>query len=76
MQKNEISNIDVCIDVGNVFINAILNTKISFARNHDINFVFTGSKQLDGVADIDMCNLLGNILDNAIEKLLCLARCS
>ena len=66
--KNEISNIDVCIDVGNVFINAILNTKISIARNHDINFVFTGSKQLDGVADIDMCNLLGNILDNAIEN--------
>ena len=59
---------DRCIDVGNVFINAILNTKISIARNHDINFVFTGSKQLDGVADIDMCNLLGNILDNAIEN--------
>ena len=54
--------------MGNVFINAILNTKISIARNHDINFVFTGSKQLDGVADIDMCNLLGNILDNAIEN--------
>lgn len=55
------------IDAGNDFVNAILNSKLSIAKEHGIEVICSISGNISGVEDIDLCNLLGNILDNSIE---------
>lgn len=69
MQKtaHEISEFDIIIDVGNDFVNAILNTKIAEAKRHEIGILCSVDKEIAAVDEFDLCNLLGNMIDNAIE---------
>ncbi len=59
--------IDSFVDVKNTFINAILNSKLSYAKTCGIEVICISDSNLSGIDDIDLCNLLGNMLDNAIE---------
>lgn len=63
----KISEFDVIIDVGNDFVNAILNAKLSEAKRSGIMVLCSADKNAAGIDEVDMCNLLGNLLDNAIE---------
>lgn len=69
MQKvaQMISEFDVIIDVGNEFVNAILNAKLSEAKRNGITVLCSADKNASGIDEVDLCNLLGNMLDNAIE---------
>ena len=69
MQKvaRQISEFDVVIDVGNDFVNAILNAKLSEAKRNGITVLCSADKNAAGIDEVDLCNLLGNMLDNAIE---------
>lgn len=69
MQKaaKQISEFDVVIDVGNDFVNAILNAKLSEAKRNGITVLCSADKNASGIDEVDLCNLLGNLLDNAIE---------
>ena len=70
--SENIASTEMIIDVGNDFINAILNSKLSLAKTKGIEVLCGAAKNLDGVEDEDMCALLGNMLDNAIEAcILC-----
>lgn len=62
-----LARLKFCIDAGNDFVNAILNSKLSIAKEHGIEVICSISGDISGVEDIDLCNLLGNILDNSIE---------
>lgn len=62
-----LAKLEMFIDVGNDFINAILNSKLSIAKEHGIEVLCVSSSNMRGVEDTDLCNLLGNMLDNAIE---------
>lgn len=62
-----ISKPEIFIDVGDVFINAILNSKLSIAKSKGIEVMCRTGKGISGINAYDLCNLLGNILDNAIE---------
>lgn len=62
-----ISEFDVVIDVGNDFVNAILNAKLSEAKRNGITVLCSADKNASGIDEVDLCNLLGNLLDNAIE---------
>lgn len=64
---DKLSRFEDLIDVGNDFVNAILNTKLSLAKENDIEVICSASKNIAGIEDIDLCNLFGNMLDNAIE---------
>ncbi len=64
---DNMSKLDMPINVGNDFINAILSTKLSLAKEKGISMVCRSSKDVTGIEDVDLCVLLGNILDNAIE---------
>lgn len=55
------------VSTDNETVNAILNSKIIYAKSIGINVVVQACKTIIDVADIDLCNLLGNLLDNAIE---------
>lgn len=63
----KISEFDVIVDVGNDFVNAILNAKLSEAKRGGIMVLCSADKNAAGIDEVDMCNLLGNLLDNAIE---------
>lgn len=62
-----LAKFDNVIDVQNAFINAILNSKLSTALEYGIKVICSSSNNVSGIDDIDLCNLLGNMLDNAIE---------
>lgn len=70
----DLSSVDTVIKTGNVMIDAILNSKISVARAKQIQVEakVTVPQQLS-VAEVDLCVILGNLLDNAIEACLRIA---
>ena len=64
---NGIEQLDMFMDVGNDFVNAILNSKLSTAKSKGIEVLCNFSGKIDGINEYDLCNLIGNMLDNAIE---------
>ena len=64
----DLTSVDTVIKTGNVMVDAILNSKISLAQSKKIavNAKATVPKTLT-VSDIDLCVIIGNLLDNAIE---------
>lgn len=68
---NDLNTVDTVIKTGNVMIDAILNSKISLAKAKDINVNAKAivPNQLK-ILEIDLCVIIGNLLDNAIEACL------
>lgn len=64
----DLNQVDTVIKTGNVMVDAVLNSKISVARAKQIavEAKATVPQQLS-VAEVDLCVILGNLLDNAIE---------
>jgi len=65
-QTEILSSISTVINVDNDFLNAILNSKLSFAKSKNIDVLCSVENGISGIEDIDLCNLVGNLLDNAI----------
>ena len=66
--EQDLKDFDVLIRSGNVMIDAVLNSKLSLAKSHGIaiNAKAVVPQELS-FPDIDLCVILGNLLDNAIE---------
>lgn len=64
----DLTSIDTIIKTGNVMVDSILNSKLSMAISQDISINSKGivPKTLN-IADIDLCVIIGNLMDNAIE---------
>lgn len=60
---NEIS----FVHTNHTIVDAIINTKLSYANEMGINTVCLIDSNLPEISDTDYCSLLGNMLDNAIE---------
>ncbi len=58
---------EILIDVHNDFVNAILNSKLTYAKSIGIDVICSSTSNIHGIEDADLCSLLGNMLDNAIE---------
>lgn len=65
-QTENLSRIETLINVENDFLNAILNYKLSYAKSKEIDVFCSIENDISGIEDIDLCNLIGNLLDNAI----------
>lgn len=65
--SSSIDRIEIFVDVGNDFVNAILNSKLSVARSKGIEVMCNSTSKVSGINEYDLCNLIGNMLDNAIE---------
>lgn len=65
--SSELKSIEMFMDVGNDFVNAILNSKLSIAKSKGIEVLCNSSSEVGGINEYDLCNLIGNMLDNAIE---------
>lgn len=62
-----LNSIETFIDIGNDFVNSILNSKLSSAKAERIKIICSADKNLSEIDSIDLCTLLGNMLDNAVE---------
>ncbi len=67
--ENDLDGIRALAETGNVSVDAILNAKLSLVLKQgiDLNFKATVPKNLT-VSDIDLCVILGNLIDNAMES--------
>lgn len=67
----DLTTVDTVLKTGNVMVDAILNSKISLARskNISINAKATVPDALK-ISKIDLCVIIGNLLDNAAEACL------
>lgn len=66
--ESDLDTIDVKYSTGNISLDAILNSKLSVAEklNIDINSKVSVPEKLN-ISDIDLCVVIGNLIDNAIE---------
>jgi len=68
---DDLTSVDTVLKTGNVMADAILNSKISLALSHDIPVDATATIPVEiNISDIDLCVIIGNLLDNAIEASL------
>ncbi len=67
--NDDLTGVDTVIKTGRVMVDAILNGKLNIAAQNEIP-VNVKAKLPDGtpVTDVDMCVIIGNLLDNAIEE--------
>lgn len=66
--EEDLDNINQLVESGNVNLDAVLNSKISLALNNGIDVEYKATCPLTlTVSDIDLCALLGNLIDNAVE---------
>lgn len=67
--EKDLDGIDVVFKTGNVSVDAILNSKLSVAKKQEIeiNCKARVPKKLT-VSDIDLCVILGNLIDNGVES--------
>ncbi len=66
--EQDLDDIDLLFHTGNINADAILNSKISLAvkRGIQVDYKATVPKEL-AVSDIDLCVVIGNLIDNAVE---------
>ena len=67
--NDDLTNVDTVIKTGRVMVDAILNGKLNIAAQHEIP-INAKAKIPEGTpaSDIDLCVIIGNLLDNAIEE--------
>lgn len=64
----ELKSINSPIKTGNPMTDAILSSKLSLARNQEIACVVDANIPLRlDISELDLCCILGNLFDNAIE---------
>lgn len=69
--NDDLTSVDTVIKTGNVMVDAILNSKISLMKSKGIlvNAKAIVPAEL-AVSEIDLCTVIGNLLDNAMEAVL------
>ena len=66
--SDDLTAVDTVIKTGNVTLDAILNSKLSLIRNSGIEVSAKAAvPQNLPISDIDLCVIIGNLLDNALE---------
>jgi len=73
----DLSTVDTVLKTGNVMVDAILNSKISLAQSKSISVDASASvPEKIRISDTDICVIIGNLLDNAIEACCKLENCN
>lgn len=71
--ETDLATVDTVVKTGNPMADAILNSKISLARSKSIQVHADASIPVAlQVSELDLCVILGNLFDNAIEASLSL----
>ena len=66
--EQELKRVDSYVKSGNSLLDAMLNSKLSIAENHQIQIDCKANIEEEiSIQDIDLCIILGNLLDNSME---------
>lgn len=66
--EKDLDDVNTLMETGNVNLDAILNSKLSLALKGDIEIKYKAEVPAElTVSDIDLCVLIGNLIDNAVE---------
>lgn len=66
--EEDLDDINLLFNTGNLNADAILNSKISLAIKNGIHVDYKATIPADlNISDIDLCVLIGNLIDNALE---------
>lgn len=64
----DLNTVDIAIKNGNAMADAIINSKVSLARSRDIDVSIDAHIPIKlKMSELDLCCILGNLFDNAIE---------
>ncbi|MDY5693410.1 MAG: GHKL domain-containing protein [Eubacteriales bacterium] len=64
----DLNTVDIAIKTGNAMADAIINSKVSLARSRDIDVSIDAHIPIKlKMSELDLCCILGNLFDNAIE---------
>lgn len=67
--EEDLDSIDFAVRTGNVSVDAIVSSKLSIAAKKKIATDCTAKVPMElKVTDVDLCTIVGNLLDNAIES--------
>ena len=58
------------VQTKNPVVNALVNSKLSYAAGKGIRVSCLSAERIEGIRDTDLCSVLGNALDNAIAACL------
>lgn len=65
---DDLTTVDTVIKTGNPMTDAILNSKISLANSRNVKVIADASIPVKlNLSEIDLCCIIGNLFDNAIE---------
>ena len=71
--ENGLTTVDTVIKTGNRMTDAILNSKISLAKSKNIPVTADAHIPVElGLSEVDLCVIVGNLFNNAIEASLAL----
>lgn len=72
---NDLSTVDTVVKTGNAMADAILNSKISLAKSKGITVKADAHIPVKlKTSELDLCVIIGNLFDNAIEASLSLPK--
>ncbi len=64
----DLNTVDTVIKTGNVMADAILNSKLALCKAKNVPYDVTASiPENCSVSDVELCVIIGNLLDNAME---------
>lgn len=73
--EEDLNTVDLALKTGNRMTDVIMNSKISLAREKGITVKADAHVPVSlSIAEIDLCIILGNLFDNAIEACMQLPR--
>lgn len=69
--NQDLTTVDTVLKTGNIMVDAILNSKLSLisSKNIKVNAKATVPSSLK-ISEVDLCAMIGNLLDNAMEACL------
>ena len=69
--NDDLKNIDAVIKSGNIMVDAILNAKLSVAKENNVKVNIKTYVPKDmNINDVDLCVIIGNLMDNALEAVM------
>lgn len=69
--NDDLTKVDAVIKSGNIMVDAILNTKLSVMKENNIKVNIKTYVPKDiNVNDVDLCVIIGNLMDNALEAVM------
>lgn len=65
---DDLASVDTIVKTGNIMADAVLNSKLNTARKLHVRLNVKASIPENlPISDVELCSLLGNLLDNAVE---------